>query len=317
MIQTIKDIYDYRREDNSPMLSPFEPAGDIDFWKPYRDNFPYFDRLFMKKYRSWFPMDQEGDIEDIAVDFAYDVKSWLMINTKRYAELFRIETIPDDEKYSLTDNVFEHEVVETEFGKTVTFNKGEQEIKDEGSTDYALHETTDNRSLSYGLHDTTDNRTLSYGLHETETGVTENLGATEKTTENSTSAFNESGYTAVDKSVVSDDAIENGTTTEFSDKAHEDTDNRTIQSKAHEDTDNRTIQSKAHKDETANTRTDGAREDTTEDSGTETVTRDRAGNIGIKDVPQIFMDQRDFWVSFAYYDFIFSEITRELLRGVM
>ena len=291
MIQTIKDIYDYRREDNSPMLSPFEPAGDIDFWKPYRDNFPYFDRLFMKKYRSWFPMDQEGDIEEVAIDFAYDVKSWLMINTKRYAELYRIETIPDDEKYSLTDNVYEHEVVETDFGKKVTFNKGEQEIKDEGSTDYALHETT-------------DNRTLSYGLHETETGVTENLGETEKTTENSTSAFNESGYTAVDKSVVSDAAIENGTTTEFSDKAHEDTDNRTIQSKA-------------HKDETANTRTDGAREDTTEDSGTETVTRDRAGNIGIKDVPQIFMDQRDFWVSFAYYDFIFSEITRELLRGVM
>lgn len=291
MIQTIKDIYDYRREDNSPMLSPFEPAGDIDFWKPYRDNFPYFDRLFMKKYRSWFPMDQEGDIEEVAIDFAYDVKSWLMINTKRYAELYRIETIPDDEKYSLTDNVFEHEVVETEFGKTVTFNKGEQEIKDEGSTNYALHETT-------------DNRTLSYGLHETETGVTENLGATEKTTENSTSAFNESGYTAVDKSVVSDDAIENGTTTEFSDKAHEDTDNRTIQSKA-------------HKDETENTRTDGAREDTTEDSGTETVTRDRAGNVGIKDVAQILEDQQRMWVNFAYYDFIFSEITRELLRGVM
>ena len=265
MIQTIKDIYDYRREDNSPMLSPFEPAGDIDFWKPYRDNFPYFDRLFMKKYRSWFPMDQEGDIEEVAVDFAYDVKSWLMINTKRYAELYRIETIPDDEKYSLTDNVYEHEVVETDFGKKVTFNKGEQEIKDEGSIDY--------------------------GLHETETGVTQNLGATEKTTENSTSAFNESTYTPVDKSVVSDDAIENGTTTEFSDKAH--------------------------KDETANTRTDGAREDTTEDSGTETVTRDRAGNIGTVTVPKIFEDQKNFWQDFAFFDFIFSEITRELLRGVM
>lgn len=290
MIQTIKDIYDYRRDDNSPMLSPFEPAGDIDFWKPYRDNFPYFDRLFMKKYRSWFPMDQEGDIEEIAVDFAYDVKSWLMINTKRYAELFRIETIPDDEKYSLTDNVFEHEVVKTDFGKKVTFNKGEQEIKDEGSTDYALHETT-------------DNRTLSYGLHETETGTTDNLGATEVTTENSTSAYNESEYTPVDKKVESGAAVENGSSS-------------TVTDKAHEDTDNRTIQSKAHKDETANTRTDGAREDVTEDSGDETVTRDRAGNIGIKDVPQIFMDQRDFWVSFAYYDFIFAEITRELLRGV-
>lgn len=290
MLQEIKDIYNYRREDNSPMLSTYEPSGDIDFWKPYRDNFAYFDRIFMKKYRSWFPMDQEGDIEDVAVDFAYDVKSWLMINNKRYAELFRMQSIPDDSKYSLTDNVSEHETVETEFGKKVTFNKGEQEIKDEGSTDYALHETT-------------DNRTLSYGLHETETGVTENLGATEKTTENSTSAYNESGYSPTDKSVVSDDAIENGTTTEFSDKAHEDTDNRIIQSKA-------------HKDETANTRTDGAREDTTEDSGTETVTRDRSGNIGVRTVDEMLTIHKDTWVDFSFFEIIFADIVRELLRGV-
>lgn len=291
MLQEIKDIYNYRREDNSPMLSPYEPSGDIDFWKPYRDNFAYFDRIFMKKYRSWFPMDQEGDIEEVSIDFAYDVKSWLMINNKRYAELFRMQSIPDDNKYSLTDNVYEHEKVETEFGKKVTFNKGEQEIKDEGSTDYALHETT-------------DNRTLSYGLHETETGVTENLGATEKTTENSTSAYNESEYTPVDKTVVSDDAIENGTTTEFTDKAHEDTDNRTIQSKA-------------HKDETSNTRTDGEREDTTEDSGSETVTRDRSGNIGVRTVDEMLTIHKDTWVDFSFFEIIFADIARELLRGVM
>lgn len=291
MLQEIKDIYNYRREDNSPMLSPYEPSGDIDFWKPYRDNFAYFDRMFMKKYRSWFPMDQEGDIEEVSIDFAYDVKSWLMINNKRYAELFRMQSIPDDNKYSLTDNVYEHETVETEFGKMVTFNKGEQEIKDEGSTDYALHETT-------------DNRTLSYGLHETETGVTENLGETEKTTENSTSAFNDDGYNPTDKSVVSDAAIENGTSTEFTDKAHEDTDNRTIQSKA-------------HKDETANTRTDGAREDTTEDSGSETVTRDRSGNIGVRTVDEMLTIHKDTWVDFSFFEIIFADIARELLRGVM
>ena len=291
MLQEIKDIYNYRREDNSPMLSPYEPSGDIDFWKPYRDNFAYFDRMFMKKYRSWFPMDQEGDIEEVSIDFAYDVKSWLMINDKRYSELYRMQSIPDDNKYSLTDNVYEHETVETAFGKKVTFNKGEQEIKDEGSTDYALHETT-------------DNRTLSYGIHETETGVTENLGATEKTTENSTSAYNESEYTPVDKTVVSDDAIENGTTTEYTDKAHEDTDNRTIQSKA-------------HKDETVNTRTDGEREDTTEDSGSERVTRDRSGNIGVRTVDEMLTIHKDTWVDFSFFEMIFADIARELLRGVM
>lgn len=291
MIYEIKDIYKYQKDHTTPMLSSFTSSagGEVDFWKPYKDNYTYFDRIFMKKYRSWYPMDQDGEVNEIAAEFANDVKGWLMINDKRYSELYRMQTIPDDEKYSLTDNVSEHEVTETEFGKMVTFNKGEQEIKDEGSTDF-------------GLHETTDNRTLGYGEHVVETGVTENLGETEKTTENSTSAFNDSGYVNTDKSVVSDAAIENGTDT-------------TVTDNEHEDTDNRTIQSKAHKDETANTRTDGAREDTTEDSGTETVTRDRAGNIGVMTVDQMLTIHKDTWVDFSFYEIIFAEITRELLRG--
>ena len=291
MIYEIKDIYKYQKDHTTPMLSTFTSSagGLVDFWKPYKDNYAYFDRIFMKKYRSWYPMDQDGEVNEIAAEFADDVKGWLMINDKRYSELYRMQTIPDDEKYSLTDNVTEHEVIETEFGKMVTFNKGEQEIKDEGSTDY-------------GLHETTDNRTLGYGEHVVETGVTENLGETEKTTEDSRSAFNDSGYSATDKSVVSDAAVENGTDT-------------TVTDNEHEDTDNRTITSKAHKDETGNTRTDGAREDTTEDSGTETVTRDRAGNIGVRTVDEQLEIHERMWVNFSFYELIFAEITRELLRG--
>ena len=261
----IKDIYTYTKDHTTPMLSNFTSSagGNLDFWKPYKDNYSYFDRIFMKKYRSWYPMDQEGEIDDIATDFANDVKSWLMINDKRYSELYRIQTIPDDEKYSLTDNVFEHEVVETEFGKVVTFNKGEQEIKDEGSTTYAEYTDTQDNSRT--------------------------TGATGKTITDSTSAYNTGTFTAVDK-------------TEEDDESREDTEDLSTTHGAHTDTN-------------GNTRTDGAREDSTEDSGTETVTRDRAGNIGVKDVPQIFMDQRDFWVDFSFYEIIFSEITRELLRG--
>lgn len=291
MLYEVKDIYKYNNEENTLMLSDFASAVDPlnDFWKPYRDNHGYFDRIFMKKYRSWFPMDQEGTLAEVSVEFATDVKSWLMINDKRYSELYRMQIIPDDEKYSLTDNVSEHEVTETEYGKTITFNKGEQEIKDEGSTDY-------------GQHETTDNRTLHYDDHEIETGVTENLGATEVTTENSTSAYNESGYSETDKSVVSGAAVENGTDT-------------TVTDKEHEDTDNRTITSKTHKDETANTRTDGAREDSTENTGTDTVTRDRAGNIGVRTVDEMLTIHKNTWVDFSFYELIFAEITRELLRG--
>lgn len=285
MIQEIKDIYSYQKSVPAPMLSSYS----ADFWKPYRDNYAYYDRIFMKKYRSWFPMDQEGDLEDIAEEFAEDVKSWLMINDKRYSELFRIQTIPDDEQYSLTDNVFEHEEIETEYGKKVTFNKGEQTIEDAGTN-------------KYGVHETTDNRTLTYDDHEIETGTTDNLGATEKTTINSTSAFNESDYTPTDKSVESTDAVENGSS-------------KTVTDKSHEDTDNKTITSKAHTDEIGNTRTDGEREDTTEDSGTDTVTRDRHGNIGTVTVDKMLSEHVQTWVDFSFFELIFSEIARELLRG--
>lgn len=285
MIQEIKDIYSYRKEDNSAMLSMY----DADFWKPYRDNFAYYDRLFMKKYRSWFPLDQEGDLEEVAVDFAYDVKSMLMVNNKRYSELFRINSIADDEKYSLTDNVYEVETIEKEYGRDVTFNKGEQEDSDSGETDYGLHETTDNRDLSYGEQ--------IIGVEGGET-----LGATEKTTVNETSAFNESGYEPVDRRTESDDEVTNTNTSETTNGAHEDSDDRTITSKA-------------HKDETSSSHTSGAREDTTGETGSETTTRNRAGNIGVKDVPQMLGDQRDFWVDFSFYEMIFFEIARELLRG--
>ncbi len=285
MIQEIKDIYAYQKNVPAPMLSDYS----ADFWSQYLLNYPEYDRIFMKKYRSWFPMDQAGDIDEIADDFAADVKSWLTINDKRYSELFRMQIIPDDNQYSLTDNVFEHEETETEYGKKVTFNKGKQIIEDAGST-------------TYGLHETTDNRTLNYGKHEIETGVVDNLGATEKTMVNSTSADNESEFTPTDRTNEKTNAIENGS-------------NKTVTDKTHEDTDNKTITSKAHTDEIGNKRTDGDREDVTEDSGTDTVTRDRHGNIGVKTVDQMLGEHRDFWVDFSFYEIIFADIARELLRG--
>ena len=265
MIYEIKDIYKYQKDHTTPMLSSFTSSagGDVDFWKPYKDNYTYFDRIFMKKYRSWYPMDQDGEVNEIAAEFADDVKGWLMINDKRYSELYRIQSIADDEKYSLTDNVYEHEVIETEFGKSVTFNKGSQT-------------------------DTEDN-SRTYGQQQIDTDATNTTGSTGKTITDSTSPFNNSEFSNVDKTVEDNDA-------------REDTIDQTVINGSHTDTEDLST-------------TRGAREDTTEDSGTETVTRDRAGNVGIKDVAQILMDQEEMWGNFSFFELIFAEITRELLRG--
>ena len=287
MIQEIKDIYNYRRDDGSAMLSTY----DSDFWKPYRDNFAYYDRLFMKKYASWFPLDQEGDLENVAIDFAYDVKSWLMINDKRYSELFRINVIPDDKHYSLTDNVYELETIQKSTSNSGTFTKGSEQITDNGSNQYGAQSDSEGKSKTFGQqiidHDTS-----------------ESIGQATKTTENGTSAFNQTGYSDTDK------------TTEV-DAAKSNTINVDITNGSHTDSETNSYTHGAHTDTISNTRVDGQRQDSSSDSGTESVTRERAGNIGIKDVAQILGDQRDFWVDFSFYELIFSEIARELLRGVM
>lgn len=291
MIFDIKDIYDYNKIADTPMLSNFTSTagGNVDFWKPYKDNHAYFDRMFMKKYRSWYPMDQDGDISDISGEFTYDVKAWLMINDKRYSELFRIQNIADDEKYSLTDNVYEHETIETEFGKEVTFNKGSQQISDSGSETIGAHT------------DTQDNERV-YGQQQIDTDATNTQGSTGKTITDSTSAYNDSGFSNVDKTLEEDDS-------------RQDTIDQTVINGSHTDTEDLSTTYGSRTDSKSNTRTDGAREDTTADSGTETVTRDRAGNVGVKDVAEILEDQQRMWVNFSFYELIFAEITRELLRG--
>lgn len=291
MLYDIKDIYSYNQVASTPMLSNFTSAagGAVDFWKPYKDNYEYFDRMFMKKYRSWYPMDQDGELDDIAEEFAYDVKSWLMINDKRYSELYRMQTIPDDSKYSLTDNVSEHEVIETEFGKEVTFNKGSQQITDSGTA-------------TFGAHTDTEDNSRTYGEQEIETDATNTTGSTGKTITDSTSAYNDSTFTNVDRTVEADDS-------------RQDTVDQTVTNGAHTDTEDLSKTYGARTDTNGNTRTDGAREDTTTDSGSDTVTRDRAGNIGVRTVDEMLTIHKDTWVDFSFYEIIFAEITRELLRG--
>lgn len=153
MLYEIKDIQAYCKDENKMMLSNY----DADFWKPYRDNYNYFDRLFMKKYRSWFPMDQEGDLDDVTTDFIFDVKSWLMINDKRYSELYRVNSIEDNTAYSLTNNVDVTETTE----RGVTFNKGAQENEDDFETEYGRYTVEEDKESTYGATSGTDTKSVS------------------------------------------------------------------------------------------------------------------------------------------------------------
>lgn len=258
-VWTIKDIYKYQSEHNKEMLSSFvaDLAPADDFWKPYRDSYNYFDRRFLKMFTSWYPMLQEGmTLQQCANDFADDCYNHLLVNKKRYSELWRIWTIPDDELYSLTDNVNYYKEIE----RDVEFNKGQQKNEVDAETEYGSQTVDDDKEFTYG--------------------------AQGSTTEQTTSAYNESAYTPRDKSETDVDQ--------------------------HIDSQDNQMVYGSHTDTRDDTYTEGARKDTTDDNTTEHI----YGNYGVMHTLDILERQKNFWDKFSFFDMIFNEMARDLLRGV-
>lgn len=109
MLKTVKDMYKYSSENTTQLLSDYS----ADFWSDYITNYQVYDKLFCRLYRSWFYFLQEHDqtIAEITTDFTEDVYAHLMLNEKKYSELYRIHVI-DDDTYSLLDNYDMHEVMD-------------------------------------------------------------------------------------------------------------------------------------------------------------------------------------------------------------
>lgn len=100
-MKTVKDMYKYTSDNTLKLLSDY----NADFWADYKTNYARYDKLFCRLYRSWFYFLQEHDetIAQITTNFTADVYAHLLLNEKKYSELYRINVI-DDTKYSLLDN---------------------------------------------------------------------------------------------------------------------------------------------------------------------------------------------------------------------
>ena len=151
----VKDIYASAKNNNRKLLSEY----GSDFWAGYKANYQYFDRLFMKKYASLIPIDQDYSegVQSIQEDFTFDVYAWLLANDKKYTELYRINSIADDTAYSLTNNV---DYTETTT-RDVTFDKGSQENVLDGETNYGQQVVDDDKELTYGATSGTDTKSVS------------------------------------------------------------------------------------------------------------------------------------------------------------
>lgn len=106
-MKTVKELYQVSKLNNTPLLSDFT----AEWWAEYVTNFTDFDAIFTKMFKTfvYYDQDSEETVEEIQSDFTDTVKRWLMMNAKKYAELWIVNTIPDDEAYALTNNYDMHE----------------------------------------------------------------------------------------------------------------------------------------------------------------------------------------------------------------
>ena len=107
-LKTVKEMYNISKEIPTPLLSNF----DADFWQEYKDNYAIFDKFYMHLYKTFEYANQDDENmsdSEVQSDFTQDVYMILMKNSKKYAELWRVATIPDDEGYALQNNYDIHE----------------------------------------------------------------------------------------------------------------------------------------------------------------------------------------------------------------
>lgn len=102
-MKTIKQISQTLQSDEK-LLSSY----NAEWWEFYLTNSNYFDRYFIRKYKSfcYFDQDKNETDEQVKDNFISACYDWLLVNDKRYSELYRINVVPDNENYSITENYF-------------------------------------------------------------------------------------------------------------------------------------------------------------------------------------------------------------------
>ena len=127
--KTVSEMYKYAKEEDSLLLSSFGAENEgYHFWDEYRLKHRKYDKLFNRMFNSFkYFMQEEGEtIAEITENFTDDVYAHLMVNAKKYEELYRINIINDSD-YSILDNYNITETMDKETADEETKVYGERE----------------------------------------------------------------------------------------------------------------------------------------------------------------------------------------------
>lgn len=124
--KTVKEMYDVTKSAGTPLLSNF---NDV-FWNDYIEHYTELDRYFARRYSSfrYFAQEESDTIEVVTQNFTSSVYEHLLVNKKRYEELYRVQSVNDND-YMLLDNYNVNETVTKEGSGNGSIVSGEREDK--------------------------------------------------------------------------------------------------------------------------------------------------------------------------------------------
>lgn len=124
--KTVKEMYEITKSAGTPLLSNF---NDI-FWNDYIEHYTELDRYFARRYRSfrYFAQEESDTIEVVTQNFTSSVYEHLLVNKKRYEELYRVQSVNDND-YMLLDNYNVNTSITKEGSGNGSIVSGEREDK--------------------------------------------------------------------------------------------------------------------------------------------------------------------------------------------
>lgn len=299
----IEKLYKQAQTENTSML-PINTS--YTWWSEYEDNYSIFDRYLLDTFRSfyyWVNFTDDETSSEILADFKSAVSSFLAVNQKRYAELYRVHTL-ENSAYDIVNN---YSVTETKSG-TYTDGQRSDSISETHNNTLTEGARTDTESATHSNEITegsrTDTENVTQGA-QTNTDTT-NLGAKEDTNENQISAFNSTSYQDSDYATTNYGAQTNSNTSAIGSRTDEMSSVKGAQINTDEGmnsiTNEKGQQANTDIGTTANTTIKG------EQTNTDSYTLTRAGNIGVQTPADVIGGHLDLWDRFNFFKQIFDEI---------
>lgn len=275
---TVSNMYN-QLEPDEKLLSSF----NAEFWYNYTENHEIYDRRFKRMFSSFRFFEQIpvefreptiAEIKAVKDSFIEAVYEHLLINSKKYSELYRINVVPDTD-YSIIDNYNVTEIMDRDTTKT-------------DSDVYGSH--TDSETETVGQK----TNTISDSIGAREDSNTTTIGEQNNTATNTIAGFNSDDFEN-DRQV--DDSI--------GERVDESVTNVGAQSNS---------RSEVLGQQSNSTSTQyGSKTDSHTGSGTEDYVLTKKGNIGVKTATEVMNEHKRFWDIWEFYSYIFKEICADLL----